>query len=171
MPMPPFSFFSPSFLVTFSTVHSTIHIVHPDRPSDHNNIISTSTPTMMNATAMLRPLLSRQVGRQAASRCSAASSSALPSVSVAGTGSISSTRRFVHIEKKMEELGIELPAAPLPKANYNIVCLPPGENIMYVSGHLPIKVRLSKKEMQYYLYLKFFEKLSIIIYHIILSLL
>ena len=29
----------------------------------------------------------------------------------------------------------------MPKANYNIICLPPGDdNIMYVSGHLPIKV-------------------------------
>ena len=35
---------------------------------------------------------------------------------------------------------VELPAAPLPKANYNIICVPPGENVMYVSGHLPLKV-------------------------------
>jgi len=47
--------------------------------------------------------------------------------------------RSVHIEKKIEELGIELPAAPAPKANYNIVCRVPGENTLYVSGHLPIK--------------------------------
>ncbi|KAL9180970.1 hypothetical protein ACHAXT_009775 [Thalassiosira profunda] len=73
----------------------------------------------MNAAAatLLRPLLSRQAAR----------------VSWAGG------RRGVHIEKKIEGLGIELPTAPLPKANYNIVCLPPGENVMYVSGHLPIK--------------------------------
>ena len=50
------------------------------------------------------------------------------------------------IENRLEELGIELPAAPLPKANYNIVCLPPGENILYVSGHLPIKVRQSIRD-------------------------
>jgi hypothetical protein len=48
--------------------------------------------------------------------------------------------RSVHIEKRIEELKIELPPAPLPKANYNIVCKSDG--IIYVSGHLPIKVRL-----------------------------
>mmetsp|Transcript_16448 Transcript_16448/g.23298 ORF Transcript_16448/g.23298 Transcript_16448/m.23298 type:complete len:193 (+) Transcript_16448:2-580(+) len=47
--------------------------------------------------------------------------------------------RNVHIEKKIEELGIELPAAPAPKANYNLTCRVPGENTLYVSGHLPIK--------------------------------
>lgn len=39
----------------------------------------------------------------------------------------------------MMALGIELPTAPAPKANYNIMCIPPGENVMYLSGHLPIK--------------------------------
>jgi enamine deaminase RidA (YjgF/YER057c/UK114 family) len=73
---------------------------------------------MMNATAMIRPFLSRQTAARVSARCG---------------------RRSVHIEKKIEALKIELPTAPLPKANYNIVCLPPGENIMYVSGHLPIK--------------------------------
>jgi enamine deaminase RidA (YjgF/YER057c/UK114 family) len=46
-------------------------------------------------------------------------------------------RRFVHIEKRLEELGITLPAAPSPKANYNIICHAVG-NTMYISGHLPI---------------------------------
>lgn len=46
-------------------------------------------------------------------------------------------RRFVHIEKRLEELGIELPTAPQPKANYNIMCRASG-NMMYLSGHLPI---------------------------------
>lgn len=32
----------------------------------------------------------------------------------------------------------------MPKANYNIVCRVPGENIMYVSGHLPIEVSACK---------------------------
>jgi enamine deaminase RidA (YjgF/YER057c/UK114 family) len=45
--------------------------------------------------------------------------------------------RFVHIENRLEEFGIELPTAPTPKANYNIVCHASG-NMMYVSGHLPI---------------------------------
>jgi hypothetical protein len=48
--------------------------------------------------------------------------------------------RSIHIEKKLTALGIELPPAPMPKANYNIMCIPPGENVMYLSGHLPIKV-------------------------------
>jgi enamine deaminase RidA (YjgF/YER057c/UK114 family) len=47
--------------------------------------------------------------------------------------------RSIHIEKKIKELGIELPSAPAPKANYNIVCRVPDENTLYVSGHLPIK--------------------------------
>eukprot|EP00567_Pseudictyota_dubia_P004678 CAMPEP_0197444498 /NCGR_PEP_ID=MMETSP1175-20131217/9975_1 /TAXON_ID=1003142 /ORGANISM="Triceratium dubium, Strain CCMP147" /LENGTH=197 /DNA_ID=CAMNT_0042975303 /DNA_START=9 /DNA_END=602 /DNA_ORIENTATION=- len=46
-------------------------------------------------------------------------------------------QRSVHIEKRLEELGITLPAAPGPKANYNIVCHAPGD-VLYVSGHLPI---------------------------------
>jgi len=55
--------------------------------------------------------------------------------------SIPNQHRNIHIEKKITDLKIELPTAPLPKANYNIICLPPGDdNIMYVSGHLPIKV-------------------------------
>ncbi len=45
---------------------------------------------------------------------------------------------MVHIEKKLQELGIELPPAPTPKANYNIVCHASG-NMMYISGHLPLK--------------------------------
>ena len=52
----------------------------------------------------------------------------------------SGSRRNIHIEKRIEGLGIVLPTAPMPKANYNIVCIPPGENVMYLSGHLPVKV-------------------------------
>jgi enamine deaminase RidA (YjgF/YER057c/UK114 family) len=48
-------------------------------------------------------------------------------------------RRFLHIEKRLEELGITLPAAPTPKANYNIICHAAG-NMMYISGHLPVQV-------------------------------
>ena len=47
-------------------------------------------------------------------------------------------RRFVHVEKQLEKLGITLPPAPGPKANYNIVCHSSG-NMMYVSGHLPVR--------------------------------
>jgi enamine deaminase RidA (YjgF/YER057c/UK114 family) len=45
---------------------------------------------------------------------------------------------MLHVEKKLEELGIELPPAPTPKANYNIVCHASG-NMLYISGHLPLK--------------------------------
>ena len=47
--------------------------------------------------------------------------------------------RKVHIERRLEELKIELPTAPSPKANYNQVCRT-GDTI-YLSGHLPITVR------------------------------
>jgi enamine deaminase RidA (YjgF/YER057c/UK114 family) len=74
---------------------------------------------MMNAITRLLP---RQSATSKLSRCAAYAIS-----------------RSVHIEKKIEELGIELPAAPAPKANYNIICQVPNENTLYVSGHLPIK--------------------------------
>jgi len=51
-----------------------------------------------------------------------------------------SSRRFVHIENKLQELGIELPTAPTPKANYNIVCHVASGNMLYVSGHLPVQL-------------------------------
>ena len=100
---------------------------------------------MLNATTkMLRPLLlSRNASRVLSYR------SCFAAVSTNNGSSINNSskqqqqhyRRNIHIEKKINELGIELPAAPMPKANYNIICLPPGDdNIMYVSGHLPIKV-------------------------------
>ena len=47
------------------------------------------------------------------------------------------TRRLVHVEKRIKELGIELPPAPSPKANYNIVCHA-NNNMLYISGHLPV---------------------------------
>lgn len=50
-----------------------------------------------------------------------------------------SLRRLVHVEKSLEERGIQLPKAAAPRANYNIVCHAPG-NMLYVSGHLPFKV-------------------------------
>ena len=47
-------------------------------------------------------------------------------------------RRWVHVEKRLEELGITLPKPSSPRANYNIVCRSSG-NMMYISGHLPFK--------------------------------
>jgi hypothetical protein len=46
-------------------------------------------------------------------------------------------RRLVHFEKRIEDLGIVLPPAPTPKANYNIVCHA-NNNMLYISGHLPL---------------------------------
>lgn len=95
---------------------------------------------------MIRSAATHLTRRLVASSASLASSSAAPITnrSLAPAIAIANqTVRSIHIEKKIEQLGIELPPAPLPKANYNIVCLPPGEETtMYVSGHLPIKVRV-----------------------------
>ena len=44
---------------------------------------------------------------------------------------------LLHIEAKLDDLGITLPTAPAPKANYNIVCHAAG-NMLYISGHLPV---------------------------------
>mmetsp|Transcript_7458 Transcript_7458/g.15592 ORF Transcript_7458/g.15592 Transcript_7458/m.15592 type:complete len:206 (-) Transcript_7458:500-1117(-) len=90
---------------------------------------------------MIRSAATHLTRRLAASSSSLASSSAAPISNRSLAPAIAKqTARSIHIEKKIEQLGIELPPAPLPKANYNIVCLPPGdETTMYVSGHLPIK--------------------------------
>eukprot|EP00977_Amphora_coffeiformis_P022999 scaffold12050_cov168-Amphora_coffeaeformis.AAC.5 len=50
----------------------------------------------------------------------------------------SGARAWIHIEEKLEKLGITLPEAPKPKANYNIVCHASG-NMLYISGHLPVR--------------------------------
>jgi len=51
-------------------------------------------------------------------------------------------KQNIHVEKRLEELGIILPAASAPRANYDICCYTPGpthdKEIMYLSGHLPI---------------------------------
>jgi enamine deaminase RidA (YjgF/YER057c/UK114 family) len=39
----------------------------------------------------------------------------------------------------MESLGIILPPAAAPRANYNIVCHASSDNMLYVSGHLPFQ--------------------------------
>ena len=39
----------------------------------------------------------------------------------------------------MKELGIELPKAAGPRANYDVICHDEDANIMYVSGHLPFQ--------------------------------
>eukprot|EP00588_Corethron_pennatum_P028162 CAMPEP_0194314404 /NCGR_PEP_ID=MMETSP0171-20130528/11260_1 /TAXON_ID=218684 /ORGANISM="Corethron pennatum, Strain L29A3" /LENGTH=169 /DNA_ID=CAMNT_0039069817 /DNA_START=171 /DNA_END=680 /DNA_ORIENTATION=- len=45
-------------------------------------------------------------------------------------------RRMVHIETHLEELGIELPAPPSPKASYASTCMT--GDLMFLSGHLPV---------------------------------
>jgi hypothetical protein len=41
--------------------------------------------------------------------------------------------RMIHVEKRLEELGITLPTPSSPRANYNIVCHASG-NMLYISG-------------------------------------
>lgn len=53
--------------------------------------------------------------------------------------STTTTTRCVHIEKRLEEKGIALPAPSAPKANYDICCHASG-NMLYISGHLPTTV-------------------------------
>jgi enamine deaminase RidA (YjgF/YER057c/UK114 family) len=45
--------------------------------------------------------------------------------------------RFLHIEKRIEELGFQLPPPAPPRANYNSVCWSSGGTVLYLSGHLP----------------------------------
>ncbi|KAL3822060.1 hypothetical protein ACHAXA_007853 [Cyclostephanos tholiformis] len=82
-----------------------------------------------NANMLLRPIMSRATKIARISSCACG-----------GSGLVKAgSRRNIHIERRIEGLGIVLPTAPTPKANYNIVCIPPGENVMYLSGHLPVK--------------------------------
>ena len=81
----------------------------------------TRTPTVRSIATML---LSRS------ERASAA---------VNGRSSAVTQRRFVHVEKRMEELGITLPKAAGPRANYDVICHDEDANVMYVSGHLPFQ--------------------------------
>ena len=107
---------------------------------------------MLNST-ILRPLTraasqtaassSRTCFAAAATTSSATINANAPSSftnSASSNGNGVQQHRSIHIEQRLRGLKIELPEAPLPKANYNIICLPPDEDIMYVSGHLPIKV-------------------------------
>ena len=41
--------------------------------------------------------------------------------------------RMIHVEKRLEDLGITLPAPSAPRANYNITCHASG-NMLYISG-------------------------------------
>jgi enamine deaminase RidA (YjgF/YER057c/UK114 family) len=48
-------------------------------------------------------------------------------------------RRYAHVERRIESLGITLPPAAAPRANYNVVCRASG-NMLYISGHLPFQL-------------------------------
>jgi len=51
-------------------------------------------------------------------------------------------QRNMHVENHINSMGITLPAAPQSKANYALVSSTPsidGKDIVFVSGHLPIK--------------------------------
>jgi enamine deaminase RidA (YjgF/YER057c/UK114 family) len=65
------------------------------------------------------------------------------SKSIRFQGFTSSSRRFIHIEKRLKDLAITLPPAPTAKANYNLVCYDGSNNnnnnVLYISGHLPVK--------------------------------
>jgi enamine deaminase RidA (YjgF/YER057c/UK114 family) len=56
-----------------------------------------------------------------------------------GGGGAAAAARFIHIEKRLEELGLELPPPAPPRANYNSVCQGPGSNMLFMSGHLPFQ--------------------------------
>ena len=79
--------------------------------------------------------LSRSILHRTAAKSLFARTAATPAAAASPT---TISTRQVHIEKKIEELGITLPSPSAPKANYNIVCHASG-NMLYVSGHLPIK--------------------------------
>lgn len=49
--------------------------------------------------------------------------------------SSSTAGRTIHIERKIEELGLELPPPAPPRANYTSACF--SGNHLYLSGHLP----------------------------------
>lgn len=46
-------------------------------------------------------------------------------------------RRYIHIENRIKELGITLPTAAGPRANYDVISYDEEARVMYVSGHLP----------------------------------
>eukprot|EP00751_Fragilariopsis_kerguelensis_P045058 CAMPEP_0170991426 /NCGR_PEP_ID=MMETSP0736-20130129/9108_1 /TAXON_ID=186038 /ORGANISM="Fragilariopsis kerguelensis, Strain L26-C5" /LENGTH=298 /DNA_ID=CAMNT_0011416625 /DNA_START=65 /DNA_END=957 /DNA_ORIENTATION=- len=49
------------------------------------------------------------------------------------------SKRWIHVENRIKELGITLPKAAGPRANYDVIQYDEESRIMYVSGHLPFK--------------------------------
>ena len=43
-------------------------------------------------------------------------------LSNAGRGSNTATKRFVHVEKQLETLGVTLPPLGVPRASYKMTC-------------------------------------------------
>jgi enamine deaminase RidA (YjgF/YER057c/UK114 family) len=50
------------------------------------------------------------------------------------------SRRCIHVESRIKELGITLPKAAGPRANYDLISYDEESRVMYVSGHLPFTV-------------------------------
>jgi enamine deaminase RidA (YjgF/YER057c/UK114 family) len=55
-----------------------------------------------------------------------------------------STRRCIHVENRMKELGITLPKPAGPRANYDLISYDDETRVMHVSGHLPFTVEDGK---------------------------
>jgi enamine deaminase RidA (YjgF/YER057c/UK114 family) len=51
------------------------------------------------------------------------------------------SRRCIHVESRIKELGITLPKAAGPRANYDLISYDEESRVMYVSGHLPFTVK------------------------------
>jgi len=61
------------------------------------------------------------------------------SSSSSSTSSAIGSKRWIHVENRIKELGITLPKAAGPRANYDVIQYDEESRIMYVSGHLPFK--------------------------------
>jgi enamine deaminase RidA (YjgF/YER057c/UK114 family) len=50
------------------------------------------------------------------------------------------SRRCIHVENRIKELGIKLPKPAGPRANYDLISYDDETRVMHVSGHLPFTV-------------------------------
>lgn len=75
----------------------------------------------------------------AASKQSLAAVAATHPVTLPASSFSATQRRCVHVEKRMQELGITLPKAAGPWANYDVVCHDEDARVLYVSGHIPFQ--------------------------------
>jgi len=99
---------------------------------------------MFTRTPGARSFASRVLSRATGARTAVAAIQQPMQASASGSSSTrlqlqQTQRRLVHIEERIEELGITLPKAAGPRANYDVICHDDEANIMYVSGHLPFQ--------------------------------